>query len=119
METGPKEESFSVPSFATHATRGVIRDPRARRKTMFALLVIALLMVIMGTTLLQEILNPREHPVRFILFWLACGWLTITTLLLALFDVLLARAQSRAAQRALREQILPEGEAKRSDQGTE
>ena len=119
METGPKEESFSVPSFVTHATRGLIRDPRARRKTMFALLAVALLMVITGTTILQEILNPREHPLRFILFWLACGWLTITTLLLALFDVLLARAQSRAAQRALREQMLRDAEAERGDAGPE
>ncbi|MBA2271916.1 MAG: hypothetical protein H0W20_15170 [Chthoniobacterales bacterium] len=107
METGPpEEESLKVGSFATHSARGVIRDPRVRRKTMFALLAIAVLMVITGATVLQEFLNPRDHAIRFILFWLACGWVTITSLLLALFDVLMARAQARAARRMLREQML-------------
>jgi hypothetical protein len=107
METGPPEgeESLKVGSFATHSARGVIRDPGTRRKTMFALLFVAVLMVIAGATVLQEFLNPREHAIRFILFWLACAWLTITSLLLALFDVLMARAQARAAQRMLREQM--------------
>lgn len=105
METPPKQKSFSVPSFAIHSARGVIRDPGTRRKTMFALLFVAVLMVIAGATVLQEFLNPREHAIRFILFWLACAWLTITSLLLALFDVLMARAQARAAQRMLREQM--------------
>ena len=101
METRPKQKSFSVPSFAIHAARGVIRDSAVRRKAMFALLIVAVLMVITGTTLLQDVLNPREHAYRFILFWLACAWLTITSLLLALFDVLLVRAQGRAARKAL------------------
>ena len=119
METRPKEKSFSVPSFATHAARGVIRDPGTRRKAMFALLVVALLMVITGASVLQNFLDPREHPVRFILFWLACAWLTITSLLLALFDALVARTQARAAQRALREQMLRDAEAEHSRKDVE
>lgn len=106
METRPKQKHLSVPSFATHAARGVIRDSGTRRKTMFALLFVAVVMVITGATVLQDFLNPRQHALRFILFWLACAWLTITSLLLALFDALVARSQARAAKQALREQVL-------------
>jgi hypothetical protein len=107
METRPPEqESLKVGSFATHSARGLIRDPQMRRKAMFTLLAIAVLMVIAGATILQDFLNPREHAIRFILFWLACAWFTITSLLLALFDALMSRAQARATQRMLREQML-------------
>ena len=119
MESRPKEKSFSVPSFATHAARGVIRDSGTRRKAMFALLFVALLMVITGASVLRDFLDPREHPVRFILFWIVCAWLTITSLLLALFDALVARAQARAAQRALREQMLRDAEGERGREGVE
>ena len=75
-----------------------------RRKMMSALIVLAALMLIAGSTFLQETLNPREHAVRFILFWLACAWFTITALLLALFDALMVRAQGRAARKVLQQQ---------------
>ncbi|HEX8281315.1 MAG TPA: hypothetical protein VF551_08050 [Chthoniobacterales bacterium] len=105
MDTRPKEKSLRVAPFATHATRGIIRDQATRRKAMFVLLLVALAMVVSGATLLQETLNPREHLGRFLLFWAACAWFTITALLLALFDVLMLRAQGRAARRALGEQF--------------
>jgi len=49
--------------------------------------------------------HPREHPGWFLLFWVACGWLTLTAFLLALFDLLMVRAQDRAARRILREKL--------------
>jgi hypothetical protein len=58
-----------------------------------------------GATLLNSILNPRAHPVWFIFYWLVCGWLTITAMLLALFDLLVVRAQARKAQRLLRGEV--------------
>ena len=101
METRPKGKSFWIPSFAAHSSRGLIRDQGARRKMMFASIAIAVLMAAAGSTLLREVLNPREHPVWFIFFWLACAWLTVLAVLLAVFDLLIARAQGRAARRAL------------------
>ena len=101
METPPKQKSFSVPSFATHATRGIIRDQTSRRKMMAGTLVVAVLMLIAGSTLLQDLLNPREHAVRFILYWLTCAWFTVAAMLLALFDALMLRAQARAARKML------------------
>ena len=72
---------------------------------MLALIAVAVLMLVAGSTFLHETLNPRAYAVRFILYWLACAWLTITALLLAVFDALLGRAQGRAARRILKEQL--------------
>ena len=101
-EEQPRE--LKTASFAAHATRGIIRDPKTRRWAMFLVLLAALLMAVSGATLLREVLDPRERTLWFILFWLACAWLTVSALLLALFDILLTRAAGRAARRALRGQ---------------
>src|SRR5437667_11202097 len=92
-------------SFAIHSARGVIRDQSTRRRVMFTTLVMAMLMLFFGTTFLQTLLSPREHPGWFILFWVACAWLTLTALLLALFDLLMLRAQDRAARKILSEKL--------------
>jgi uncharacterized membrane protein SirB2 len=72
---------------------------------MAVLLVVALVMMVVGFFGLRQWLEPREHPARFIFFWLACGWITFTTLLLALLDLLLLRAGARRARKALREEV--------------
>lgn len=102
MEARPKEKSFWMLSFLTHVTRGLIRDRNTRRKTMLATLLAALLLLFAGATFLQPLLRPR--PVWFILYWLACAWLTVLAMLLALFDLLMTRVQSRAAEKVLRAQ---------------
>jgi hypothetical protein len=91
--------------FTVHATRGLLRDQKSRRKTMAISLAVALLLLVAGLTVLRPWLDPHEHPWRFILFWLACAWETVLVLLLALFDLLLLRAQSRAARKAFREDL--------------
>ena len=91
--------------FTVHATRGLLRDQRSRRKTMAISLAIALLLLVAGLTVLRPWLDPHEHPWRFILFWLACAWETVLVLLLALFDLLLLRAKSRAERKAFREDL--------------
>lgn len=91
--------------FTVQFTRGLLRDERSRRKTMGISLLVAVAMVVVGLTVLRPWLDPHEHPWRFVLFWFACAWETMLVLLLALLDVLLVRAQARAARRALREQF--------------
>jgi hypothetical protein len=105
--SAPPEKNLRQVSFIAHATRGVIRDQRSRRKMMSALIVVALVMLITGSTFLQETLDPREHAVRFILFWIVCAWFTITALLLALYDALMIRAQGRAARKQLQQEFQP------------
>src|SRR6266487_2482545 len=94
-----------IVSFAIHSARGVIRDQSTRRWVMFITLVIAMLMLFFGTTFLRPLLSPREHPGWFLLFWLACAWLTLTALFLAFFDLLMLRAQGRAARKILGEKL--------------
>jgi hypothetical protein len=99
------KKSFWMVPFTIHATRGLLRDQRSRRKTMAVSLIIALALLIAGLTIFRPSLDPHEHPWRFILYWLACAWETVLVLLLALFDLLLVRAQTRAARKLLAEQF--------------
>ena len=104
-ETMTERLRLRIGSFAIHATRGVIHNQTMRRWLMFGTLLAAMLLAFVGSTFLEGTISAREHPVWFILFWIACAWLTITALLLAIFDLLLVRAQSRAARRALQEKL--------------
>src|SRR2546423_12831785 len=113
METLPPEKRLEVAPFAVHATRGVLRDPRTRRKTMALLLAGALVLIASGLLGTKTWLEPHEHPVRFILFWFACGWITVTALLLALLDVLLLRAEARRRRKRLRDEISEGSDVKR------
>jgi hypothetical protein len=92
-------------SFVIRATRGVIRDQQARRNTMFILLLVAPVLLVSGTTFLQTTLNPRERPIWFILFWIVCGWLTVTALLVAMFDLLIVKLESPRAQYSMRQNL--------------
>lgn len=94
-----------IVSFAIHSARGVIRDRSTRRRAMVVTVLLAVIMLFFGTTFLEPFLSPREHRGWFILFWLACAWLTLTALLLALFDILTLRAQERSARKSLREKL--------------
>jgi len=44
--------------------------------------------------------------VWFILFWAACGWLTLTAILLAVFDLLMVKMEARKTERSLREKFV-------------
>lgn len=98
------EKPLQTTSFVIHATRGVIRDQRTRRQAMVVVLMSAVVLLILGLTIFAPLLNPHEHPWRVIIFWAACIWLTLTAMLLAIFDLLAVRLASRRAQRKLREQ---------------
>ena len=104
MEKRPPSKRFWMVPFTILATRGVLRDQSSRRKTMAISLGVALFLLVTGLSVFQTWLNPHEHPWRFILFWLACAWVTVLAILLALFDLLMVRAQERAARKALRAQ---------------
>lgn len=105
IKNSPDEKPLQTVSFIVHATRGVIRDQKTRRKAMVVLLALAVLMLLAGFTIFQSALNPHEHPWFVILFWIACVWLTFTALLLALFDLIVIRLETRRARRALRERL--------------
>ncbi len=101
----PDEKPLQHASFAVHATRGIIRDQRTRRRVMIVVLTAALILMICGATLLKQALDPHEHTAWFLLFWLVCAWLTITAITLAIFDLLMVTSNARKAQRELRQDI--------------
>ena len=105
MENAPEEKPLKTVSFIVHAARGVIRDQKMRRTMMLGSLIVAVILLIAGSTILQPLLNPREHPGWFIIFWIVCAWITILAMLLALFDLLMLRMQKRAAQKILEEKL--------------
>ena len=105
MEDRPPPKSFWMVPFAIQATRGLLRDGRARRKTMAVSVGVAVIMLVAGLTILRSWLDPHQHPWRFVLFWFACAWETLLVLLLALLDLLLIRAEGKAARKAAREQF--------------
>jgi undecaprenyl pyrophosphate phosphatase UppP len=111
----PNEKKFRFVSFAIHATRGLVRDQSARRKTMFWIVIVAVLMLFCGATFLTPWLDPHVRPGWFILYWLVCAWITVTAVLLALLDLLLVRAQVRAEKRTLARKISASPEADDAD----
>jgi hypothetical protein len=111
MEDRPPEKRLRVAPFAIHATRGLLRDQKSRRRTMAVSIAVAVILAVTGLTVFRSWLDPHEHPWRFIFFWLACVWETVLAILLALFDLLLTRAQERAARKVLREQMQSNGDA--------
>ncbi|CAN5568497.1 hypothetical protein BH18VER1_BH18VER1_13140 [soil metagenome] len=115
METRPPEKGFSVSSFAAHSARGIIHDQKTRRRVMLMLIGAALLMLVSGSTFLRGFIEPHEYTGRFMLFWLACAWLTVSALLLAIFDVLIVRAEARAAARSVQNSAAHDARSPQSD----
>jgi cytochrome bd-type quinol oxidase subunit 2 len=110
-----KQRSLRIASFATHATRGLLRDRTMRRKTMFWTVIAALAMLFCGATFLASVLDPKTRPGWFIFYWLTCAWLTVTVVLLAIFDLLLVRGQTRDEKRVLARKIEEAQQSKDAD----
>ena len=74
MQNSPEEKLLQATLFLVLATRGVIRDQKTRRKAMLFLLALALVLLILGGTLLPPLLNPpREHLLFALFFWPTFG----------------------------------------------
>lgn len=89
-------------NFVLSVTRGIIRDQQLRRKVLGGVLGTALAMVLIGACLIDRWLSG--HILLFLLYWGACAWFTVLALLMALFEILMVKAASRAdLKRAQRE----------------
>ena len=89
--------------FIILVTKGILRDRQMRRTVLFWLIVAALGMLGMGAALLDGWLS--EHPLLFLLYWGACFWLTLTALLLALYDLLALRGAARRETQQLKGKV--------------
>ena len=91
---------LDVPSLAAHSTRGVIRDRKTRRMTMFGSLALAL--IFLGVAV---VIDAHEHLMIAALCWFACAWMTVLVVLLAIYDLLVVRRESRAVRENLQRQL--------------
>ncbi|MGC1481518.1 MAG: hypothetical protein WA771_13535 [Chthoniobacterales bacterium] len=78
-------------------TTGIALDQRVRRKAMFAITLAALALLFVGTTLLWS--TFADHPVFFAIYWLICAWLTVSAMLLSIYDLLVVTRRHRAERR--------------------
>jgi hypothetical protein len=90
-------------------SRVLVRDTRLRRTAMFYLALAAILMVFLGSAVVE--ISPRAHPFAFLAYWGVCAWLTLAVVLLALFDILAIRAAGRAARRKLERELISENDS--------
>lgn len=104
----PRRRGWGPFRFVLAYTRGLIVDQHLRRTTMFYVVIAAMLMAFFGDLFMSDWLDFRHHLVRFVVYWLICGWLTVLAALLAVYDLLLLRIQHRLLRRELRARILAE-----------
>jgi hypothetical protein len=101
-----REDSLAVVTnsrFIIQISKGLIRNQRARRLIMFYSVIIALVLLFAGSTLLWNFL--RDHPLVFLAYWAVCAWITLLTVLMALYDMVRVRAEARQALRRVREEF--------------
>ncbi len=80
-------------------TRGIVQDPRLRRRVLGGVLGAALLLLAFGAFPLAHWLE--RHVVLFLLYWGAVAWLTVLAMLMALFEILVTRQQAIRERREL------------------
>lgn len=90
--------------FIIQISKGIIRDQEERRTVMFYSVLAALVLLFIGATFLDHWL--RDRPLLFLLYWAGCAWITLLSVLLALFDLILVRARARRERRRLEQEYL-------------
>lgn len=89
--------------FITQVSRGILSDLVLRRKTLFGLVVLDLLLLALGALALDGFLYA--HPGLFVVYWLFCAWLTLGMGLLAVFDLLKMLAAARTEREYLKTEL--------------
>ncbi len=72
---------------------------------MFYLMVTALVILFIGVAFIPDGW-AREHVWLYIGYWLLCAWVTLSAMLLAIFDILLIRAANRIQRRKTEADLL-------------
>lgn len=77
-------------------TLGLLGSKRARKTALNLLLASTPVLVISGSTFLNNFL--ASEPIAFILYWLAVAWITLAMALLAIFELLTLRSEANKAR---------------------
>lgn len=86
--------------------KGIIQDQSMRRSAMFVVLLAALVLLFLGVTFLNGFLSERLG--LFLIYWGACGWLTLTAILMAIYDLLRLRTYAREEKEKAKKEIFGE-----------
>jgi type III secretory pathway component EscV len=107
-DESPKKSSGTKRGFGLiyAISHGLVRNQESRRKAMNWSIMVSAVMVFVGATFLSGYLQSR--PAVFIGFWLACAWFMLLAVLLAVFDILVLQAKSRASRKAMHNTMLRE-----------
>lgn len=98
--------------FIIQISKGLIREQRTRRAVMFYSVLTVLGLVFAGSTFFWPTL--REHPLLFIGYWGLCAWITLLSVLLAIYDM----ASIRIAARRERERLMEDHFAQENDKAS-
>lgn len=90
--------------FIIQIIKGALRDKSSRRTGMFVIVIAALVLLFAGVTFLSGWL--LENPMTFLVYWAICAWLTLTTMLLAFYDLLATRSAAQRESRDLAREAL-------------
>jgi len=91
-------------SFILLVSKGILRDRHMRRTVLFWVIAAALLMVAVGALLLDDWL--MHNLLIALLYWGACAWLTLTSVLLAFFDMLVVRGEAARERQRFKRTVL-------------
>ena len=90
--------------FIITVSTGIVRDRQMRRSALFVIVMAAMLMVFAGAILIEHWL--AESAWRFLTFWGVCIWLTFTSILLAVHDMICIREEARRERQKLKANVL-------------
>jgi hypothetical protein len=88
-----------LPAVAIAMARSIASDQAARRRALFRMTLTACAALFLGATLFG--FHLEQHKWLFIFYWLGVAWLTLTIVLVAVYDVLAVLADGRRARREL------------------
>lgn len=77
--------------------RPIALNQGSRRGAIFTLTMVTLVMLFLGSTAFDGYLST--HVGAFVVYWLLCAWLTLTFMVLALYDMLALVLAGRRARR--------------------
>lgn len=87
-------------------TRSIASDQAARRRALFGMTLGACILLFLGAVIIAPFLE--QHRWMFIFYWLGIAWLTLTIVLVAVYDVLVVLADGRRARQALERRMMEE-----------
>ncbi len=95
-----------LPAVVIAWTRAIAGSQASRRRALFHLTLVACAAVFCGAAIFGRFLE--NHPWLFVVYWLGVAWLTLTIVLLAVYDALAVLAEGRRARRELERRMAEE-----------